>query len=221
MSYCHLVSGVGIDLALGFGPQPGALIRSKVNAAGCLTSCPTCPGNISITGNYSTALTESSSSITSTGQTTIVSTATVKLDADPNSGYILLNASNTSSFVLSAPSTTSAYFIAQAFDGCNLGAPARPAADLEQEELISHAQSDWKVYPNPSQGMVYIEHPIEQESDLNIQLLSMDGKVIYQEMVSNYTGQHALQLNKLPLGVYLLRLQSANETTNIPIRLQN
>jgi hypothetical protein len=69
--------------------------------------------------------------------------------------------------------------------------------------------------------MVYIEHPIEQESDLNIQLLSMDGKVIYQEMVSNYQGHHALQLNKLPLGVYLLRLQSENETVNIPIRLQN
>jgi hypothetical protein len=221
MSYCHLVGGVGIDLALGFGPQPGALIRSKVNAAGCLTNCPTCPGNVSITGNYSTALTESSSAITSTGQTTIVSTATVKLDADPNSGYILLSAANTSSFVLSAPSTTSAYFIAQAYDGCNLGSPSRPASESGQDELISHAQSDWKVYPNPSQGMVYIEHPIEQESDLNIQLLSMDGKVIYQEMVSNYQGHHALQLNKLPLGVYLLRLQSENETVNIPIRLQN
>ncbi len=221
MSYCHLVGGVGIDLALGFGPQPGALIRSKVNAAGCLTSCPTCPGNVSITGNFSTALTESSSAITSTGQTTIVSTATVKLDADPNSGYILLSAANTGSFVLSAPSTNSAYFIAQAYDGCNLGAPARPATESVQEELISQTRHDWKVYPNPSQGMVYIDHPIEQVDELKIQLLSMDGKVIYQEMVSNYTGHHALQLNKLPLGVYLLRLQSAHETIHIPIRLQN
>lgn len=221
MSYCHLVGGVGIDLALGFGPQPGALIRSKVNAAGCLTSCPTCPGNVSITGNYSTALTESSSAITSTGQTTIVSTATVKLDADPNSGYILLSAANTSSFVLSAPSTTSAYFIAQAYDGCNLGAPARPASESGQEELMSQMQNNWKVYPNPSLGMVYIDHPIEQVEELNIQLLSMDGKVIYQEIVSNYQGHHALQLSKLPLGVYLLRLQSAHETIHIPIRLQN
>lgn len=45
MSYCHLVGSVGINFANGFGPQPGALIRNRVNASGCLgtdciTSCP-------------------------------------------------------------------------------------------------------------------------------------------------------------------------------------
>jgi hypothetical protein len=36
MSYCHSVSGIGIDLALGFGEQPGNLIRAAVNGAACL-----------------------------------------------------------------------------------------------------------------------------------------------------------------------------------------
>lgn len=39
MSYCHLLSGVGIDFNLGFGPQPGDLIRSRVYNATCLTTC--------------------------------------------------------------------------------------------------------------------------------------------------------------------------------------
>lgn len=39
MSYCHLVSGVGIDFNLGFGPQPGDRIRSEVYNAACLTTC--------------------------------------------------------------------------------------------------------------------------------------------------------------------------------------
>ena len=39
MSYCHLVSGVGIDFNLGFGPQPGDLIRNRVYNASCLSSC--------------------------------------------------------------------------------------------------------------------------------------------------------------------------------------
>ena len=45
MSYCHLVNGVGIDLALGFGPQPGALILSRFQNANCSTgtSCPPVP----------------------------------------------------------------------------------------------------------------------------------------------------------------------------------
>lgn len=38
MSYCHLNS-VGINLTLGFGPQPGNLIRNRYNSATCLTAC--------------------------------------------------------------------------------------------------------------------------------------------------------------------------------------
>ncbi len=39
MSYCHLLSGVGIDLSNGFGTQPGNLIRDRYNNASCLTDC--------------------------------------------------------------------------------------------------------------------------------------------------------------------------------------
>ncbi len=39
MSYCHLVPSVGINLSLGFGPQPRTLILNRVNAASCLTAC--------------------------------------------------------------------------------------------------------------------------------------------------------------------------------------
>ena len=39
MSYCHLVGGVGINLANGFGVQPKNVIINKVNNASCLTVC--------------------------------------------------------------------------------------------------------------------------------------------------------------------------------------
>ncbi len=38
MSYCHLI-GAGIDLGLGFGTQPGALMRSKIDEGDCLDGC--------------------------------------------------------------------------------------------------------------------------------------------------------------------------------------
>ena len=41
MSYCHLVTSV--NLALGFGQQPGDLIRSRVNNAACLSACDSGP----------------------------------------------------------------------------------------------------------------------------------------------------------------------------------
>lgn len=41
MSYCHLVSGVGISFVENFGPQPGDLIRNEVYNASCLAPCST------------------------------------------------------------------------------------------------------------------------------------------------------------------------------------
>jgi len=52
MSYCHLIANIGVDFSLGFGQQPGDLIRNKVNNANCLSTCvaptpPTCTDGIS------------------------------------------------------------------------------------------------------------------------------------------------------------------------------
>ncbi len=38
MSYCHLVAGIGINLANGFGPQPASLILDTVNNSTCLST---------------------------------------------------------------------------------------------------------------------------------------------------------------------------------------
>ena len=64
MSYCHLVNGVGINLANGFGPQPAAKILSRVNAGTCLSTdcintCINTVANITVS-----AVTNSSATIT-------------------------------------------------------------------------------------------------------------------------------------------------------------
>ncbi len=38
MSYCHLISGVGINLNNGFGPQPSAAIIAAINSGSCLSA---------------------------------------------------------------------------------------------------------------------------------------------------------------------------------------
>lgn len=42
MSYCHLLSGVGINFNLGFGPQPTERMINTINAASCLVACTSC-----------------------------------------------------------------------------------------------------------------------------------------------------------------------------------
>ncbi|MCB0585791.1 MAG: T9SS type A sorting domain-containing protein [Phaeodactylibacter sp.] len=48
MSYCHMVSSVGIDMNNGFGPLPGDKIRYEVSNASCLSSCSTCSQVVAI-----------------------------------------------------------------------------------------------------------------------------------------------------------------------------
>ncbi|HMN05485.1 MAG TPA: M12 family metallo-peptidase [Flavobacteriales bacterium] len=51
MSYCHLVSGIGMNFNLGFGPQPKQRIINQVNLASCLAACGTtcdAPGGLSV-----------------------------------------------------------------------------------------------------------------------------------------------------------------------------
>ncbi len=63
MSYCHLISGVGIDLTNGFGIQPGAVIRNAINSGPCLSSdcINTC---INMVSDIKAEITNSSVSIT-------------------------------------------------------------------------------------------------------------------------------------------------------------
>ena len=49
MSYCHLLSSVGISFSLGFGTQPGNIIRSRYNNANCNTGSCTVPFCTTIT----------------------------------------------------------------------------------------------------------------------------------------------------------------------------
>ncbi len=42
MSYCHLLSGVGINFNNGFGPLPAERMINTINAASCLLACNTC-----------------------------------------------------------------------------------------------------------------------------------------------------------------------------------
>lgn len=56
MSYCHL-SSYGINFNNGFGPQPGAKIRERVQAATCLTSSGAIPANLTTSNITGTAAT--------------------------------------------------------------------------------------------------------------------------------------------------------------------
>ncbi len=62
MSYCHLIQGVGISFANGFGLQPATLMVNTINAKPCLsTNCTNC--NNTITSIETTNITNTSATV--------------------------------------------------------------------------------------------------------------------------------------------------------------
>jgi hypothetical protein len=81
MSYCHLTSA-GINFTLGFGPQPGSLIRSRVTAASCIAGCGTsCTYSISPTSR-------SVSSSATTGSVAVTASSGCSWTAVSNNSFI-------------------------------------------------------------------------------------------------------------------------------------
>jgi len=53
MSYCQVNPGIGVNLSLGFGEQPGDLIRERYNNADCLNpNCGGCPEDLTIAATH-------------------------------------------------------------------------------------------------------------------------------------------------------------------------
>ena len=95
MSYCHLVSGVGINLANGFGPLPTARLVSNINNSNCLSTdcvntCINTIANITVTDVTSDSATVNWTDIggATTWQVAVVpfnGSTPIWIDADTNS----------------------------------------------------------------------------------------------------------------------------------------
>jgi|GEM_PF-4956316 hypothetical protein len=68
-------------------------------------------------------------------------------------------------------------------------------------------KSDFKIYPNPTNGMVYIEG-LKDVNNMQIQILDLCGNVV---LISDMnTSIKQINIEKLPIGVYMLRIDNFN-----------
>jgi hypothetical protein len=163
---------------------------------------PLCPTNITITGAYAIPLTQSGTWIKSSGSTIIPGTATVKLDADPVSGYAELNPG------FEAQPSVGAVFVAQALDGCGAGVPMRPAfgSTTEKSETVYQKEKQpvltgITVYPNPTRDVIVVHH----NRDVKIlEIFNATGVLVARVNTSN-SNATKINLAANPAGVYILQ----------------
>ena len=211
MSYCHFNPCACMNLSLGFGPQPGALILENVNNAECLSPCGSeCVETMSIVTNLSPDEEihfEASESIVGTG--VILTGSDIQFDAGE---LVLLR----DGFWAQNGSTFRAYI-----HGC-LDDSARPnnhsgerSSLAEQENTVTTELSDLGVAPNPFFSSTIITYSIAEPCRVDLQIFNATGALIanpvqqqWQE-AGNY--QHVFEAKDLPDGIYTVVLQKDGE----------
>lgn len=213
MSYCVLNTGIGVDLNLGFGDQPGDLIRATVDAATCLEGECACADETDWVLNeipYEPGVYEAINTITASG-----------VVDQPDHSPVIFRAGQRitlSNFVAAANST----FIAQiGGDICEYellplveGVDNRSQEIEETTNLLEFTQNEestFTVYPNPFRQNVTLALNLEQTEEVSIGIFDGSGRLVANGLSQQTleAGRHQLQyeMQELPAGIYHLRLQ--------------
>jgi hypothetical protein len=160
---------------------------------------PGCASNITITGSYGTPLKESNTWIRSSGQTTISSGSSVKLDADPQAGYVEFSPSANSDFFLSAPNSNGV-FIAQALDGCGFNIPVR----YNIPGLNTAGSDNFTLSPNPAQNAVTIS--ADHLTNASIVVYDLNGRQQDVHVQIKSDNEAYVTWSALSTGIYMLKI---------------
>jgi len=80
-------------------------------------------------------------------------------------------------------------------------------------ESTSQTLNGLNVYPNPNNGILNLELNSNTNSPLSLQVMNVNGKLVYETQIENPSGQKTNQLNlqELPNGIYLLQFKQADQ----------
>jgi len=214
MSYCHIIQGIDINFNLGFGQQPGDLIRNRYYNAACKNDC-NCPVNLNITTTYNSGSNiDLEASNTITASNIINSGATVDYDAgthiDLVNGFHARYGCDFHAFI----------------DGCGgaliVGGNDNDDStfdDLKQILKTTAFTADevtLRNYPNPFTGTTTIEYTLPQAGKVSMMISDLSGQVMAHPLSDKLheVGVHILQFDAtaLPAGIYLCTLQTTHTT---------
>lgn len=164
-----------------------------------------CVGSASITSaNYSQSLTQSNTYITISSS--VNPSTLVRLDANPTSGYVLMNPG-----FVAIPNGNNA-FIAQTLDGCGSLIPAKMTTDNTKEEIEEiNLEIEIKIYPNPTSAFLNL---FSNSILLNYKICSLDGKDILSKTRLNNKNE-TINVSNLSAGFYIIYIETeTNEILN-------
>ena len=80
-------------------------------------------------------------------------------------------------------------------------------------DVNENKQNTIELFPNPTNDKVYINYNVSTTDNLIVNILDLQGKIIYSKNVANHNGQLMVDLSELSDGVYFVNL-----TTGIGVK---
>ncbi|MEA3446456.1 MAG: T9SS type A sorting domain-containing protein, partial [Bacteroidota bacterium] len=62
-----------------------------------------------------------------------------------------------------------------------------------------------QVFPNPANDVLNIRHTISESQLTSLEILSVEGKTVYKQVLTGNTSLHQVNISALPKGLYLCR----------------
>jgi hypothetical protein len=146
--------------------------------------------------NYSQSLTQTNTYITITSSVNPL--ATVKLDAHPTNGYVLMNPG-----FIAAPTGNNA-FIAQSLDGCGVLIPKK----LIDSNPLSNSIQELKIFPNPVNNILNINFNQTNKKPFEFSLYDATGKLIKTEYFSNASATYQVDVSSLIKNNYIYKIST-------------
>jgi hypothetical protein len=86
----------------------------------------------------------------------------------------------------------------------------------------SAAVDNLYVYPNPARDFLVVKFDGESLQTVQIDLFSLKGRGVYQEVLNSLQGavEHRINLNGLSKGIYMLRITSDQGISNTKVIVQ-
>jgi len=130
---------------------------------------------------------------------------------DCDNGYAVVTGATSQSF---SPTSTGSYAVEITENGCVDTSACETTTEVLSIANVGEVQAT--IYPNPSNGEVWVEL-IGSEEEFTLTVLSMDGKILLQQPLNST--KELLDLRDLASGYYLIELTNDNDRFINKIRL--
>jgi hypothetical protein len=71
-----------------------------------------------------------------------------------------------------------------------------------------------RIWPNPTNGLVYIDYPSSVDDDFSVKVLDLQGKLLTDGKLDKWDnlGRFEIDLSNLNSGIYLIQLQNESHS---------